>query len=206
VNVATGAVRTFSTTDPFDVLSFDGRTVYLYAPSEPQRAPGLWALDVTSGQIRNLFSDRVAVAVTKSTAWLEDVNVADSAPFITGPGTGEAPDELLSRSLVGAQETAVWFYRPGASVELAGFDIKGDPLVVVVRGDRQELWHVSSLSQASLLYSDQLSANLTGPPIADSYGLWIATNVGIYLYRIGHGLLKVSPTLGWLAGPCLQSP
>jgi hypothetical protein len=201
VDVATGTDRTFKAPDgPDTVLYYAKEGVYFNHAYEGPPGPGLWLLDPTSGAVQTVFSDKSVDAVGGFAAWLLDVNPADPHPVFSQYIGGNMPNEVLRRDLNGGP-TVRWFYQPGKSVTVTGFDYEKHPLIVAetLRSpDTVQVWQVPAANQGHLLYSGTQLAYT----VADDHGIWFSDDQGISLYTPAHGLQKVSSLVAGLAGPC----
>jgi hypothetical protein len=130
VDVATGIDHTFKAPEgPDTVLYYAKEGVYFNHEWEGPPGPGLWLLDPTTGNVQTVFSDKSVEAVGGFAAWLPDVNPADPHPIFSQYSGGNYPDQVLRRDLNGGP-TVRWFYQPGKSVAVVGFDRDKHPLIV----------------------------------------------------------------------------
>jgi hypothetical protein len=201
VDVATGTDRTFKAPDgPDTVLYYAKEGVYFNHAYEGPPGPGLWLLDPRSGAVQTIFTDKSVDAVGGFAAWLLDVNPADPHPVFSQYIGGNMPNEVLRRDLNGGP-TVRWFYQPGKSVTVTGFDYEKHPLIVAetLRSpDTVQVWQVPAANQGHLLYAGTQLAYT----VADDHGIWFSDDQGISLYTPAHGLQKVSSLVAGLAGPC----
>jgi hypothetical protein len=150
--------------------------------------------------VQTVFSDKSVDAVGGFAAWLLDVNPADPHPVFSQYIGGNMPNEVLRRDLNGGP-TVRWFYQPGKSVTVTGFDYEKHPLIVAetLRSpDTVQVWQVPAANQGHLLYAGTQLAYT----VADDHGIWFSDDQGISLYTPAHGLQKVSSLVAGLAGPC----
>jgi hypothetical protein len=201
VDVATGIERTFKAPDgPDTVLYYAKEGVYFNHEWEGPPGPGLWLLDPTTGNVQTVFSDKSVQAVGGFAAWLPDVNPADPHPIFDQHSGGYMPNQVLRRDLNGGP-TVRWFYQPGKSVLVLGFDRDRHPLIVsetLGSPDTVQIWQVPTANQGHLLYSGTQLANI----VADDHGVWFADQQGVSLYTPAQGLQRVSTAEATLAGPC----
>lgn len=189
------------------VLQYTSGSVYLVrSGSEGPGTPGLWQVDPSSGQTRQLFSDRTPVAVQGQAAWFEGANPADPHPVADQRNGGALPDEIEQRALPGGPLTP-WYFKGGSAVQLVGVDTSGHPFVAVSQGqastDAMQLFVVTAPEVASQIYQgtvadiDGLSVNFT-----DQHGTWFGGDRSVYLYPKGGSLTQVSNSAGRPAGRC----
>ena len=201
VDVATGTDRTFKgPSGPETVLYYAKEGVYFNHAYEGPPGPGLWLLDAATGAVQTVFSDKSVDAVGGFAAWLLDVNPADPHPVFSQYTGGNVPNEVLRRDLNGGP-TVRWFYQPGKSLAVIGFDYDKHPLIAsdtLSSPDTIQIWQVPAANQGHLLYSGTQLANI----VADDHGIWFSDQQGISLYTPAHGLQKVSSIVAGLAGPC----
>lgn len=103
-----------------------------------------------------------------------------------------------------------WFSRPNASINIVGFDFKGNPLINTQYPDSNgwALWLTTSPTNATVIANSWEYVFIQGAPIADSYGIWFPVYVqgqnltGIALYVAGSGLYWMASVGGQLAGAC----
>jgi len=201
VDVATGIDRTLKGPEgPDTVLYYAKEGVYFNHEWEGPAGPGLWLLDPATGAVQTVFSDKSVQAVGGFAAWLPDVNPADPHPVFSQYTGTNMPNQTLRRDLNGGQ-TVRWFYQPGKSVAVVGFDQDKHPLIVAESlgsPDSFQIWQVPAANQGHQLYSGTQFAET----VADSHGIWFANQQGISLYTPALGLQKVSTIAADLAGPC----
>jgi hypothetical protein len=205
VDIATGKDRSLKGPDgPDTVMYYANEGIYFnHAYEAPGPGPGLWLLNPSTGVVRTVFTDKAVETVGGFAAWLPDVNPADPHPVFSPIGGANLPNQLLRRDLNGGP-TSVWFYRPGHSLWVVGFDQGKQPLIAVESGsspETVEIWQVPAANQGTKLYSGAGGAGLPWV-MADAHGVWFADQHGIWLYTASRGLQKVSPVIGQLAGAC----
>ena len=201
VDVATGIDRTLKGPEgPDTVLYYAKEGVYFNHEWEGPAGPGLWLLDPATGTVQTVFSDKSVDAVGGFAAWLPDVNPADPHPVFSQYTGGNMPNEILRRDLNGGP-TVRWFYQPGKTLAVVGFDQNKHPLIVAESlgtPDTSQIWQVPAANQGHRLYSGSQVAEV----VADDHGIWFADQQGISLYTPTHGLQKVSTLVADLAGTC----
>lgn len=201
VDVATGIDRTFTAPQgPDTVLYYAKEGVYFNHEWEGPPGPGLWLLDPATGTVQTVFSDKSVQAVGGFAAWLPDVNAADPHPVFSQYTGTNMPNRILRRDLNGGP-TVPWFYQPGKSLAVMGFDQDKHALIVAESlgsPDNVQIWQVPAANQGKQLYSGTQLAQI----VADDHGIWFADQQGISLYTPAHGVQKVSTVVADLAGPC----
>ncbi len=208
VDIRSGADRAFTLPGSasligWGVVAFSAEGVYLnHQPYEPPTLPGLWLLDLRQGTVQQVFADKVVAAVGAGSAWLTDTNPDDPHPAISPYYGGPLPNELLRRDLKSGA-TSGWFYQPGASVTLLGFDPSGHPLVSVLPSERSspEIWMLAAAGQATALVSGPAQGFQGVQAWADGHGIWIAGNFELFLYANG-ALRPAAPGSLTVAGDC----
>jgi hypothetical protein len=109
-----------------------------HAWEAPGPGPGLWLLDLTNGIVQTVFTDKSVDAVGEFAAWLAEVNPGDPHPVFSETGVTTF-NRVLRRDLNGGP-TVTWFYRPGQSVAVIGFDQSKQPLILASDGQTEEIW------------------------------------------------------------------
>jgi hypothetical protein len=200
VDVATGTDRSLKAIRdaPDTVMYYAKEGIYFnHAWEAPGPGPGLWLLDPTSGIVHTVFTDKSVDAVGGFAAWLPEVNSADPHPVFSQIGGNNLPNQVLRRDL-NSGPTVTWFYRPGHSVAVIGFDQGKQPLILASDGQTEEIWQVPAANQGHLLYAGTYIPRL----MADSHGIWFSDDQGISLYTSSTGLQKVSAIVAQPVGPC----
>jgi hypothetical protein len=181
----------------FEVFDFSAAGIYLVGSQVDRRPAGVWLMNPTTGAIRQLVQVTDLMAVRGGYGWIGRVDPRDPAP--PKPVKGSQPFNSIVRVDLATSVLTTWFYRPGAEVELMGFDGKGGPVVRLFEhsgpSDRSETWLVPAQSkQGTLIYAGALSL---GPLQGDGDRLWFGGSTGfggtagIYLYTQARGLQKV---------------
>ena len=185
VDVATGVDRViYRSSRVYGVIDFAAEGIYLTG-AVPEGYPiGLWLEDPRGGTPRLISSSVVSPAVGGGYAWGLDFNTADPSP---GPGGIEGPKNRILRFDLRSGVATPWFYRPGASLYVLGFDSRGEPFVTAdfvpspadVNGqDSVEVWLITSGTSATEVFE---GSGIPVPRLAavDSYGVWFD---GSYLH------------------------
>jgi hypothetical protein len=96
-----------------------------------------------------------------------------------------------------------WFQVVGATSSPFGFDAFGHPIYMVQgfapNSTTAELWLVTGLGTAEVIAYNN---NFSGPPVADSHGIWLMNWQSIYLFVPGRGMFLAANVGGQLAGGC----
>jgi hypothetical protein len=160
---------------------------------------GLWLLDLTTGKLDKVFDGDAVGAIGGGAAWLAHGNGDDPHAYISPYDGTVTPNEVLRRDL-SSGVTVSWFYRPGEFITMLGLDFDHHPVVGVYRAASrgEDVWLVSAARAGVRVGA--FSA-LTGVS-ADSYGVWLGSDRGIYLSRRASGLVQVSNVAGTPAGTC----
>jgi hypothetical protein len=201
VEVTTATDRTLKAVPnaPDTVMYYAKEGIYFnHAWEAPGPGPGLWLLDPSSGIVHTVFTDKSVETVGGFAAWLDDVNPADPHPVFSQMGGSNLPNQVLRRDLNGGR-TVTWFYRPGHTVAVIGFDQNKQPLILSDSdGQTEEIWQVPAANAGHKLYSGTRIPR----PMADSHGIWFSDDQGISLYTPSMGLQKMSAIVAQLAGAC----
>lgn len=201
VDIATGQDRGFKAPDGPETLMYYAREgVYFNHAWEGPPGPGLWLLDPATGTVHTVFSDKAVETVGGFAAWLPDVNPADPHPVFSQYTGSNMPNRTLRRDLNGGP-TVPWFYRPGRSLDVIGFDHDKHPLVVVETlstPDTIEIWQVTAANEGHKIYTGTQLANI----MADAHGIWLAGAEGVSLYTATAELKQVSSLRVDTVGAC----
>jgi hypothetical protein len=198
VSVATGADRViYSGTGAYSVVDFETEGVYLTAAVPEGYPRGLWLQSLTGGQPRLISSTIVAPAIGGGAAWGLDFNQADPSP---APGGLEGPMNRILRYDLRSGTVTPWFYRPGASLYVVGFDASGLPLVTASVGPSStdpaglqatEVWLLTSSVGAKRFFSATDLQSPSRVAAVDSHGVWFDAQYyspsvsSIWLYTAG---------------------
>ncbi len=179
VDIASGADRViYNGGNAFSVLDFAAEGVYLTGATPEGYPRGLWLLALAGGEPRLISASIVSPAVGGGAAWGLDFNAADPSP---GPGGLEGPRNRILRYDLTTGTATPWFYRPGASLYVVGFDASGHPFVTASMGAlptdpsgtwTQELWLTRSAVDATRLYAGASFPSPTRLAAVDSHGVW----------------------------------
>ena len=178
VDVATGGDTViYSAGTVYNVVDFAAEGIYITAAAPEGYPRGLWLEKPTGGSPQLISAGIVAPVVGAGAAWGVHFNNADPSP---GPGGIEGPFNEVVRIDLSTGSTTTWFYRPGSTNEVLGFDRRGDLFVSAAfagtssdgSGHSYELWLVASATAASRLYTgtgSQVSVRLAA---VDDHGVW----------------------------------
>lgn len=190
VNVATATEKVFDVSQPerAQVVDFGPAGVYLLLPSALGGAgEGVWLLNPASGAVQRLRVEQQVMAVRDGYAWVGRIDPRNPPPQ---PPEGTVANSIVRVDLQSGAETA-WYYRPGASLWLYGFNSRGKP-VIGVGGPAHGVGEIRLVeqpgSQGVQVYSGGMP--LSGPQ-GDGDRLWFSSATGIYLYTPARGLRKV---------------
>ena len=197
----------------FAVVDFSSDGIYM-TPAVPEGAPrGLWLLDPAGGTPHVVSSTIIGPAIGGGAAWGIDFNTADPHP---GPGGLEGPRNLVLRFDLKTGASTTWFYEPGASVYVIGFDPAGHPIVSSVLVDSSgsstmEIWLVTSSTSARVLYRGGGVVWPARVSAVDSHGVWFdssyasSSESAVWLYA--GTTLQIVATVGAgdlsVAGGCI---
>jgi hypothetical protein len=220
VDVASGTdtVLFSSTSTVFSVVVFAPEGIYITRAAPEGYHRGLWLEDLGGGTPRLISQDIVAPAIGGGWAWGVTFNKADPRP---GPGGIEGPMNQVLRIDLATGSATPWFYVPGSSVLVLGFDLNGKPIVSAgyppaandpTGKNRYEVWVLGSATAATKVFSSseaQLPLRLS---TVDAHGSWFdspfasATTSYVWLYARGSIQSVAIVDVGGLAvaGGCLS--
>ena len=198
VDVATGVDRViYSGSSAFSVVDFAAEGVYLTTAVPEGYSHGLWLQSVAGGQPRLISSTIEAPVVGGGAAWGLDFNTADPSP---GPGGLEGPKNRILRYDLRSGTATPWFYRPGTSLYVVGFEAHGLPFVTASVGPSStdpaglpatEVWLIRSSVDATRLISGTYTQLPSRLAAVDSHGVWFdapyysASTSTVWLYTGG---------------------
>jgi hypothetical protein len=202
VDVAQGTERVFAVVSPAPpweggrqlapyIDAIDGSDVYFSYPQMEAYPATIWQLNVSTGAVRALSSTSGVMAVRSGYAWLGRVDPRDPSPPRYARG-GEFFDSIVRLDLATGTET-VWYYAPGETVVLWGFDEEGQPLI----GPDNTLGSPTETFRLIRMPGDIGTTVYSGPhlwltnPVAGPGSLWFGSYRGIYLWTATTGLRKV---------------
>jgi len=200
VDVATGGEKVWKIHPDFwGIVAFTRQGIYLHVSYEGIGA-GLWLLDPDTGVFKTASSDGRVTLLDDTAAWLSERNPADKLPDVSA--MGGATNEISKRDLA-TGKTTVWLYRPGTNMAVVA-TAGGMPILFVYDGQSTTYWIMSAPNQAQKMdfpFSTDRYGYLGGF-VGDAYGVWAASDEGVYLWtqRTGGALMtdeRVTP-----AGTC----
>jgi hypothetical protein len=188
----------------------------------PEGAPaGLWLQDPNGGAARLINPTIQAPAIGGGAAWGADFNRSDPSP--APGGIDGRPINQVDRLDLKTGIVDAWFYRPGALVNVAGFDNRGNPFVSVVRSSSPndwspntvtlELWLVTSPAVATRVFAGPTNAPWPSNVAAiDDHGIWFdggyagTSERSVWLYSQNVIRMVAQPNLDYVnvAGGCLS--
>ena len=202
VDVASGADRSVGKAGVYEPIAFGREGIYVHVPIAA--SPGLWLVDPSTGNVRQLQLVDIVEAIGQDATWIGVVNPQDPHPAASAFGS-KAPDEI-DRSDLATGQRATWFYRPGESLNVD--TISGGKLLVAAAVDFAsfpEYWIVSSPTEADSLTVPGTDRPLwaVGGMVADTNGYWLGTTDGVYLWTSGTGAVLVGDSgPSRVAGAC----
>jgi hypothetical protein len=186
VDVATGVDTViYSGGRLYKVVDFAAEGIYVTAAVPEGYSRGLWLQNPAGGPARQISSTIVAPVIGGGAAWGLDFNAADPSP---GPGGMEGPKNEILRFDLSSGAATVWFYRPGATIYVLGFDAYGrqfvsadfPPAPTDVNGRNiAELWQVASATSATMLFSGAGVPSPSRMAAVDSHGVWFDGGDGL---------------------------
>ena len=203
VNVGTGTEKVFNVAVPavgapngVVVADFDGSGVFFLVSQVESYSSGVWRLDVATGGVKPLAQVTAVMKLHGGSAWLGRTDPHDPSPPSV-PASRRLYDSIVAVNLTTGVETP-WYYRPGHSVVLRGFDTVGHPIVSVsfepdYPVDTSEIRLIDAPgtggeSNGEIVYT---GGPWLSEPQADGDRLWFGSDRGIYLYTQATGLQKV---------------
>lgn len=217
VDVATGVDSViYNGSSAYNVVDFAADGIYLTAAVPEGYSRGLWVEALAGGTPALISGSIIAPTVGDGAAWGIDFNSADPNP---GPGGLESPKNEVLRFDLRTHASTTWFYRPGASIFVLGFDRAGGMFVSAglnptpAQGNEptQELWLVNSPTSARRLLSGTGLLSLARVAAVDNHGVWFdapyasSSTSTVWLYT--GGSIQVAATLDAgdlaIAGGCI---
>ena len=203
VDVASGSDRIVLGDDhgPLHIADYEDANVYL----NPECVEGcgadaqkLWLLDPQRAALRTISDLQGTWIINRPVAWTVIAsNGKQGYPF-------DNADRLMRIDLTNGAATA-WWTDPGQPLDLLGTDANGEPMLQAATDTQVQLWLVGGQNHAELLATLQQtlsSPNRFGLLVADSTGVWLSANQGLYHYRPGTDLAQVSGQALIPAGTC----
>ena len=202
-----GVVPAPATTALFpQVAGFEATVVYLIEYGQAGTGQ-LYAVDAANGKSELLTEAPHPEDVERGGFWYGD------APNVQALG---APPGLLARWDLTTHVSTVWFKRTTGDVALLGLDRDGTAIVRWTTNNADgsvaavRIYSVTSPGHERLLYAGgQPRATMKPLPaqssgmIADTRGLWLGSDSGIFLLSRDAGLRKMSDYAGLPANGCL---
>lgn len=185
----------------WQVVGFNAHGVYAMQASQNASPSGLWVIDPDSGALQQITQKGFWTHITNNLAW---------GRHAEQPGGILPLDHLFRLDLVTGGLDESWFSRDGMALYALGDDARGNVVVQATGGasDALEFWLVGQQSpQSTQIYVGSAAGQFSLVPVAlvalgDGHGLWFGTYGGLYLYRAGEPVAKVSEARGQVAGIC----
>ncbi len=188
VDVATNTQTELGAGRRWHVLDLEAEGVYVDEFVTAGSLAGLWLLPYSGAPSQ----------ITDAGYWTE---VGYGAAY--GTENSSVPNgvpNLIERLDLKTHVKVNWFQVNNATTYPDGFDAAGHPIFNVqgVSGYAQ-LWLVTDVGATQVLTANN---GFTGPPVADSNGLWLMSYQATYLLVPGQGLFTAAAVGGQLAGGC----
>jgi hypothetical protein len=201
VDVAQATERVFTVESPAEpwaggrhpavhIDAFEGSDVFFSYPRMEAYPESIWRLNVLTGTIRAVSKVSGVMAVRSGYAWFGRVDPRDPSPPSYQRG-GEFFNSISRLDLATGSET-LWYYAPGESVVVRGFD-EGDRPVVsrdpTIAGTQDFRLIKSPGDKGTTIYAGSTLSLFD--LVADAGSLWFGSYRGIYLWTATTGLRKV---------------
>jgi hypothetical protein len=188
-------------TQPYFVLDYVAAGVDLGIGFEG-RGPGVWRLDVATGQITKVSSD----LYPPDAVWRGAVDSRDPSP-VRSQMTGTPEYNRIDRRAADGT-TTTWFYLPGVGLRWIPFAGDSALLVEAQGSGGFEYWLVTAPGQGRKIASasDQAYAALAdgfGRGVVDSHGVWIGSQVSLYLVTNTGSILTEYDREAYPAAACV---
>jgi hypothetical protein len=204
VDAATGADNVIDLglpeQQPYGVEDYATDGVYV-ASSWEGVANGLWRVDPANGTVTDLGKQDHFTDDGTGHAWVSTFDPRDPNPARSALSGLPLANEVVRRELkTGAVE--VWFYHPGFNVALQAAFVGGGLLVwVEPNGGLHEYWLVTAPGTSTLV----AHIDYGGSSMADTRGIWMGGNNGLYLFTRAGGVARVSDLAGDPANGCINA-
>src|SRR5712691_574172 len=184
---------------PYGVVDYAADGIYVESNSEGVVLNGLWRVDPASGRVTDLDKQEHFVDDGTGHAWVSVFDSRDPHPAHSAMTGEPLPNEVVRRDLkTGSVE--VWFYHPGFNVALVGAFVGGGLLVwVEPNSGPHEYWLVTVPDTSRLIAYIEYG----GGSMADTHGIWMGSNNGLYLFTREGGVARVADLPGDPANGCL---
>ena len=204
VDAATGADKVIDLglpeQQPYGVEDYATDGVYVASGWEGV-ANGLWRVDPANGTVTDLGKQDHFVDDGTGHAWVSIFDSRDPNPARSALSGQPLANEVVRRELkTGAVE--VWFYLPGFNVALQAAFVGGGLLIwVEPNGGPHEYWLVTAPGTSTLV----AHIDYGGSSMADTPGIWMGSNNGLYLFTRAGGVARVSDLAGDPANGCINA-
>ena len=188
-------------TQPYFVLDYVAAGVDLGIGFEG-RGPGVWRLDVATGQITKVSND----LYPPEAVWRGAVDSRDPSP-VRSQMTGTPEYNRIDRHAADGT-TTTWFYLPGVVLRWIPFAGDSALLVEALGSGGFEYWLVTGPGQSKKIASatDQAYSALAdgfGRAMADSHGVWIGSAQSLYLVSSAGSIVNEYDQSAYPAGSCV---
>ena len=191
---STGAAKAFNPgTPPPDsswvAVDYETEGVYLAAqPNGPAGLGGLWLLDPSNGNVRQIDNSHSWQYISGGGAW-------GTADALTGHGPG--PGSRLVRMDLKTGAIASWYKRTDIEFTVAGADGAGHPILTVWKYQTPQLLLITGANSATILMTAPGSAVPSVSnyihPVTDAHGIWFGDAGGsVSLYTPATGIKKMA--------------
>jgi hypothetical protein len=191
---STGAAKAFNPgTPPPDsswvAVDYETEGVYLAAqPNGPAGLSGLWLLDPSNGNVRQIDSTHSWQYISGGGAW-------GTTDALTGHGPG--PGSRLVRMDLKTGVIVSWYKRTDIEFIVVGADGSGHPILQVSKPGNPQLLLISGANAATILLpapgSTTPSLSNIIHPVTDSHGIWFGDTAGsVSLYTPSTGIKKMA--------------
>ena len=199
VDVSTGGDKVFTLSSPtdtsaYDVIELTTEGVWLtYSGYEGPRG-GLFLVDLSTGAVKDVGGRLTmfdAIAGGPGVFWFTDPG---PHPQQSGVGMGGILPARVNRLTVSDGSSEAWFTKDGSYLQILGTDLAGRPIFT----DGNEVWLATAPDQAKVIQIPQGFYAV----FADSHGIWLGGDKGLYLYTPDGETVQVSAQAIAPAGSC----
>jgi hypothetical protein len=185
-------------TSAYVIVAFAPEGIWLSYAGYEGPGGGLFLLDLATGALKDVGGPGII---------LEPVAGGSGVFWFTDPGPNPQSGAMgfilpaeMKRLTISDGKTETWFSKPGSYLTILGTDMAGHPIFISTANtsNGNDVWLASSPTQAKVIGLTQGEYQL----IADSHGVWLGGQQGIYLYSVAGELQKVSNQPGYPANGC----
>jgi len=194
VDLPSGANHAFNPGPPpadssWLAVDYETEGVYLEVqPNGPGALGGLWLLDPSNGNVRQIDGTHSWQYISGGAAW-------GTTDALTGHGPG--PGSRLVRMDLKTGVIASWYKRTDIEFTVAGADGSGHPILTVWKYQTPQLLLITGANSATILMTapgtsvPSLSNYIH--PVTDTHGIWFGDSAGsISLYTPAMGIKKMA--------------